>query len=107
VSAAAAYVSVSRLRVAPERCAELVSAFQQRAHLVDEFDGFVALEVWESDREPGEIWMVSRWRDRQAFTRYMRSQAHDVSHQRIDAELRAAIKLERLEHMRGFDVVAR
>jgi heme-degrading monooxygenase HmoA len=50
--------------------------------------------------------MVSRWRDRQAFTQYMRSEAHRVSHNRINAELQAAIKLERLEHMHTFEVVA-
>lgn len=81
--------------------------FRRRARLVDAFDGFISLEVWESEREQGEIWMVSRWRDRQSFTRYMRSDSHRVSHERIDPDLRAAIKLERLEHMRGFDVVAR
>jgi hypothetical protein len=30
------YVSVSRLRVAPDRAPELVAAFRNRAHLVDE-----------------------------------------------------------------------
>jgi quinol monooxygenase YgiN len=50
--------------------------------------------------------MVSRWRDRAAFTAYMRSPAHRASHARIDPDLDAAIKLERLEHLHTFDVVA-
>ena len=50
--------------------------------------------------------MVSRWRDRQAFTAYMRSEAHRVSHNRIDPDLQAAIKLERLEHLHTYEVVA-
>jgi heme-degrading monooxygenase HmoA len=50
--------------------------------------------------------MVSRWRDRQSFTNYMRSADHRTSHGRIDPDLQAAIKLERLEHMHTYEVVA-
>jgi heme-degrading monooxygenase HmoA len=101
------YVSMSRLRVPAEQAPELLAAFRRRAHLVDAFDGFLGLEVWQSEREPGEILMVSRWREREDFKRYMRSGAHRTSHDRIDPALQAAIKLERLEHLRGYDVVAR
>jgi hypothetical protein len=50
--------------------------------------------------------MVSRWRDRAAFTAYMRSDAHRISHDRIPPELQAAIKLEKLEHLHTHEVVA-
>ena len=97
---------MSRLRVDEQRSDELVAAFRARAHLVDDADGFVDLQVWRSDRDPGEVLMVSRWRDRDAFKAYMRSDAHRVSHDRIDPELQAAIKLERLEHLHTYEVVA-
>jgi len=100
------YVSLSRLRVPAERAAELVTAFRGRARLVDDADGFVDLQVWQSDRDPGELVMVSRWRDRAAFTAYMRSEEHRVSHDRIDPDLDAAIKLQALEHLHTYDVVA-
>ena len=100
------YVSLSRLRVAPERADELVAAFRRRAHLVDDADGFVDLEVWRSDREADALIMVSRWRDRGCFQRYMKSDAHAVSHRRIPPDLQRAIKLERLEHLHTYDVVA-
>jgi heme-degrading monooxygenase HmoA len=100
------YVSLSRLRVDPARAGDLIAAFRARARLVDSFDGFVDLEVWQSDRDAGEVVMVSRWRDRAAFSAYMRSDAHRVSHDRIDPELQAAIKLERLEHLHTYEVVA-
>src|SRR5215213_9177865 len=58
------YVSMSRLRVDAGHSDALVAAFRRRAHLVDGVDGFVDLEVWRSDRDPAEILMVSRWRDR-------------------------------------------
>jgi heme-degrading monooxygenase HmoA len=100
------YVSLSRLRVEAERAVELVAAFRRRVRLVDDADGFVDLQVWQSDRDPAEIVMVSRWRDRAAFTEYMRSDAHRISHERIDPSLDDAIKLERLEHMHTYEVVA-
>ena len=93
------YVSLSRLRVSPDRADELVAAFRRRARLVDAFDGFVDLQVWQSDRDAGELVMVSRWSDRDCFKAYMRSREHQISHDRIDPALDAAIKLERLEHM--------
>jgi heme oxygenase (mycobilin-producing) len=100
------YVSLSRLRVPDARAPELVAAFRRRAHLVDDADGFVDLQVWQSDRDPGELVMVSRWRDRAAFTAYMRSDEHRRSHDRVDPGLDAAIKLERLEHLHTYEVVA-
>jgi heme-degrading monooxygenase HmoA len=62
--------------------------------------------VWQSDRDAGELIMVSRWRDRAAFTTYMRSADHKVSHGRIPPELQEAIKLERLDHLHTYEVVA-
>ena len=100
------YVSVSRQRVAADRAPELVAAFRCRAHLVESAEGFVDLQVWQSDRDPTELMMVSRWRDRACFTAYMRSSAHRTSHERIDPALNAAIKLERLEHVHTYEVVA-
>jgi heme-degrading monooxygenase HmoA len=93
------YVSMSRLRVPADRADELVTAFRARAGLVDTFEGFVDLQVWQSDRDPGELVMVSRWRDRDCFKAYMKSREHRISHDRIDPDLDAAIKLEKLEHM--------
>src|SRR4051794_35448734 len=97
------YVSVSRLRVNPDRSDDLVSAFGSRARLVEAHAGFVDLEVWRSDRDLGEVLMVSRWRDREAFTAYMKSDDHRTSHDRIPPDLRAAIKLERLEQLHTYE----
>lgn len=97
---------MSRLRVEPEHRDELIRAFQNRLGKVEAFDGCNDLEVWCSDREPGEVLMVSRWRDRAAFTAYMRSAAHRESHERIPQELDRAIRLERLDHLHTYDVEA-
>ncbi len=100
------YVSLSRLRVEEGRAPELVAAFRRRAHRVDDADGFVDLQVWQSDHDQGELVMVSRWRDRAAFKAYMKSEEHRISHGRIDPDLDAAIGLERLEHLHTYEVVA-
>ena len=97
---------MSRLRVEPERSEDLVAAFRGRAGLVEGHDGFVDLQVWRSDRDPGEVLMVSRWRDRDAFTAYMKSEDHRFSHRRIEPSLKRAIDLERLEHLHTYEVVA-
>jgi heme-degrading monooxygenase HmoA len=97
---------MSHLRVSPDRAAELVSAFRARAGLVDSASGFLGLEVWQSDRDPGELVMVSRWTDRGSFRDYMRSEEHRVSHARIPRDLDGAIKLERLAHLHTYEIVA-
>jgi heme-degrading monooxygenase HmoA len=97
---------MSRLHVTPERAPELVAAFRDRAHLVDAADGFLGLEVWQSDRDAGEIIMVSHWVDRDSFKTYMRSDAHRISHARIASDLKSEIKLQALEHLHTFTVVA-
>jgi len=104
---ATTYVSVSRLHVDPAVVEDLIAAFRDRIRLVDEFPGFLDLEVWQSDREPGEILMVSHWARRSDFTAYMRSAEHRTSHDRIPDRLQDAIRLERLEHIAGYDVMAR
>jgi heme oxygenase (mycobilin-producing) len=100
------YVSLSRLRIPAHASDDLIGAFRRRAHLVDEADGFIDLQVWRSDGDASEVVMVSRWRDRDAFKTYMRSAEHRTSHERIDPGLAELIKLEKLEHLHTYDVVA-
>ncbi len=101
------YISMSHLRLHETQVSELIEAFSNRARLVDNAPGFIDLEVWHSDRDPGEVIMVSRWEHRDAFTRYMRSEEHRTSHARIEPSLKDAIRLERLDHLHTYNVVAR
>jgi heme oxygenase (mycobilin-producing) len=100
------YVSMSRLRVEPDRSDELIEAFRRRSGLVESHDGFIDLQVWRSDRDTGEVLMISRWRDRDAFKAYMQSSDHRISHARIDSSLKEAIALQRLEHLHTYEVLA-
>src|SRR3954452_3249074 len=97
---------MSRLRVGADKADDLIAAFRNRIGLVDSADGFLGLEVLRSDRDRCELVMVSRWRDRECFKAYMKSAAHKASHERIPPELDAAIKLERLDHLHTYEVVA-
>jgi heme-degrading monooxygenase HmoA len=101
------YVSMSRLRLPEESVCELLEAFSNRSGLVDSFQGFLGLEVWHSDRDAGEVIMVSRWTTRQAFTAYMKSAEHKISHARIAPALTSVISLMRLDHLHTYEVVAR
>lgn len=104
--AEAGYISMSRLSVAPDHSDELIEAFRRRAGLVDDAQGFRGLQVWRSDTDPTEVVMVSFWRNRADFKAYMRSAEHQVSHDRIPEHLQQAITLQRLEHLRTYDLVA-
>ena len=97
---------MSRLRVEPELSDRLVEAFRGRLGAVEGHEGFIDLEVWRSDRDHSEVLMVSRWRDRACFKSYMKSADHQRSHERIPPEVADAIKLERLEHLHTYEVVA-
>ncbi|MGO9751392.1 MAG: antibiotic biosynthesis monooxygenase family protein [Solirubrobacteraceae bacterium] len=101
------YISMSHLRLEESQVTDLLEAFSNRIRLVDHADGFIDLEVWHSDRDPGEVIMVSRWQTREAFTRYMKSDDHAASHARIGPTLKQAIRLERLDHLHTYHVVAR
>lgn len=98
------YISLSHLRIGPQRAPELIEAFRGRCGLVEQHDGFIDLQVWQSDSDAGEIVMVSRWRDRASFKAYMKSRDHQSSHDRISEPLQSAIRLQKLEHMHTLDM---
>ncbi len=100
------FIALSRLSIPEDRAPELVAAFRSRLRQVDEADGFIDIQVWQSERSPGELTMVNRWRDRDAFKAYMKSAAHRESHARIDPDLGEAITLERFEQLHTYEVVA-
>jgi hypothetical protein len=98
------YVSMSRLRVAAQSDA-LVAAFRRRAHLVDSAQ---ALSMSRSGA-PIATWgsadglSLARWG---GVHRLYAKPAHRVSHGRIDPSLKDAIRLERLEHLHSYEMVA-
>lgn len=77
------WAMVSELAVEPQGAEALEEAFRHRLGEVDDHPGFVRLEVWRDPRRPGRYLMVSWWDSRDAFTAWMRSEAHRRSHARV------------------------
>lgn len=86
MNAASLHVVVSHVEVDPDGADELEQAFVDRLGEVEEARGFVRLEVWRNDREPGRYVMATWWHREEDFRAYMRSQAHRRSHQRIPTD---------------------
>ena len=67
---------------------ELVTAFRSRAHLVDDAEGFVDLQVWQSDRDEGELIMVAPLaRPRRVHRLHALAPTTRISHDRIPPDL--------------------
>lgn len=99
----APYVAFSEIRVDPEGVPALRAAFDDRLRAVDDWDGFLGLELLADRRAPGRYVMVSRWRSREVFVEYMRSEDHRRSHDRIPKGEHAP----KAAAFDEFDVVAR
>ena len=51
---------------------EVVERFSNGQGLVQEFPGFVSMEVLRSE-EANEVMVITRWRDKDAFSSWVRS----------------------------------
>lgn len=96
------YVAISEIAVDDEGKDALLAAFADRLRAVDRWDGFLGLELLADRRHAGRYLMVSRWRSRQIFVAYMRSEDHRESHARIPGGEHAPVAAG----FDDFDVVA-
>lgn len=96
------YVAVSEIAVDAEGVEALRDAFAQRLRAVDAWDGFLGLELLADRRQVGRYLMISRWRSKEVFVQYMRSDDHRESHARIPTGPHAP----RAAGFDEFDVVA-
>lgn len=96
------FVAVSEL-VVPDAGREAVEAsFDQRLGAVDAWPGFRGLEVWRDTADASSLVMISYWDSKACFTRYMQSDDHRCSHDRIPSgEMRP-----RAARFRRFEVIA-
>lgn len=77
------FVAASEIAIAEEGAPRLEEAFEDRLGEVEDWPGFLGLEVWRDQHEAGRYLMVSWWRDEADFKAYMASAAHRRSHARI------------------------
>jgi heme-degrading monooxygenase HmoA len=83
---AGTFVVCSEVTIAAQSHGMLEQAFRQRLRLVEQAAGFQRLEVWREVSKSGVFQMVSWWDDAESFRRYMRSEEHRLSHDRIPSE---------------------
>lgn len=83
------FLFISHLTVPPADHAELERHFRDRSRLVDEFPGFLYLQLMRPQAGDATHVFLTAWETRDAFRRYMASDAHASSHAREPGEIMA------------------
>ena len=83
------FVFVSHLTVPDADHAGLEQHFQQRSGLVDDFPGFLHLQLLRPQSGTATHTFVTTWTDAEAFRRYMKSPERAVAHSREPADIMA------------------
>lgn len=84
------FVSHSEIAIEDGKDGILEAAFRARARLVDGHDGFLGLELLREVGNGGRYVLVTRWRTRADFRRYMKSPDYRAAHAREHAGLEDA-----------------
>lgn len=93
------FVFISHLTVPETDHDELERHFRERSGLVDEFPGFLYLQLLRPQAGDATHTFLTAWESREAFRRYMGSREHAVSHGREPGEImaRTAVRHEAYE----------
>ena len=81
------FVFISHLSVPESDHEELERHFRERSRLVDDFPGFLYLQLLRPQAGDATHTFLTAWEDRAAFRRYMKSEAHAASHRREPGEI--------------------
>lgn len=83
------FVFVSHLTVPEPDHEALERHFNDRSRLVDDFPGFLYLQLLKPQGGDATHTFLTAWEDRDAFRRYMQSSEHAISHAREPGEIMA------------------
>jgi heme-degrading monooxygenase HmoA len=83
------FVFISHLTVPDADRADLERHFRERSGLVDDFPGFLYLQLLRPQAGSATHAFLTAWESRDAFRRYMNSREHAVSHAREPGEIMA------------------
>lgn len=83
------FVFVSHLTVPESDCEELERYFRQRSRLVDDFPGFLYLQLLRPQAGEATHVFLTAWESQEAFRSYMKSREHAISHGREPGEIMA------------------
>ena len=67
-------VTINRFRTSAEEAERLETLFRERPRRVDQYEGFLGLEVMRSFEPEPEFLLVTRWRDRECLKTYFQSE---------------------------------
>ena len=81
------FVFISHLTVPEADRGDLERHFRERSRLVDDFPGFLYLQLLRPQAGDATHAFLTAWESRDAFRRYMRSGEHAASHSREPAEI--------------------
>ncbi|MDI1435409.1 antibiotic biosynthesis monooxygenase family protein [Polyangium sorediatum] len=91
------YVVVNTIQAPEPELARIRRAFRDTAHDLDQFEGFLGIELWQDE---GALLAVSRWSTREAFLAYPRSEVFRKHHKSLrgeEAMTKAQIKMYEAE----------
>ena len=91
------FVAISRIKIKPEMADKLEDAFRNRRHLVDSFDCFLGLQFLRGESKKDYFVGIFRFKDKESFLQYMKSDAHTVSHNSTETNISQAIISNTLE----------
>ena len=97
------YVVVSKFRVANNMSQEVLSAFQNRPHKVDDEEGFIRMEVMRPVGVPEEFWLITHWNNKESWGNWYHSHSYKGSHKGIPAGLKLDPSQTEISH---FELVA-
>ena len=81
------FVFISHLTVPAADCDAVERHFLHRSRLVDDFPGFLYLQLLRPQAGDATHTFLTAWETREAFRRYMASEEHAISHSREPAEI--------------------
>ena len=83
------FVFISHLTVPEQDHTALERHFHERSRLVDDFPGFLYLQLLRPQGGSATHTFLTAWTNRKAFRNYMNSREHALSHSREPAEIMA------------------
>ena len=83
------FVFVSHLTVPESDRENLERHFRQRSRLVDDFPGFLYLQLLRPQAGEATHAFLTAWENQEAFRSYMKSREHAISHGREPGEIMA------------------
>lgn len=89
------YVVQSTVVVPAGKSDEVITIYQNRSRLVDEYEGFIAFYLWQNEKKPQELTVHMEWADKTSYMKWATSESfkkvHELEKNYPDQELAAIV----------------